>query len=272
MLVINIGVIGTGNIGGIFVRQFSEYLKENENSKVYFFDKNEKRAMDFSDIKNADYCDDLKRLCSNSDLIFIAVKPQDSGRLFDEIKEFDFSNKVIISTMAGITRQTMEKGLLTRNIVRIMPNVPISIGKGVIGVDFSDHISQEKVDEICSLLEVLGIVVKIEGKNFPALTALSGSSPAFIFVMIETLIDAGLMMGLSYDVSKKLVLGTLAGTTSLLMENDKLHPAVMRNKVTSPGGTTIDGIYRLEREGLRGILLKTMLETHNKARELSKEE
>ncbi len=237
---------------------------------MYFYDKNKNKEEILRKLENSVCEDSPRKVCQNSEAVFLAVKPQDSNSLFNMIKDIDFSNKVIISTMAGVTKESIENGLLTRNIVRIMPNVPISIGKGVIGVDFPDHFSECKVDEICDLLGILGTVVRTEERNFPALTALSGSSPAFIFVIIETLIDAGLMMGLSYDISKKLVLGTLSGTTEMLIDDDDLHPAVMRNKVTSPGGTTIDGVYRLEREGLRGILLKTMLETYNKAVELSK--
>jgi len=272
-----LGIIGIGNIGGIFTVRFSQELKGENGHEIWIFDTNREKADSLCQVyaeknKELEYVhisSSPVELCSRAEIIFLAVKPQDAFVLFEQIKEVDFSSKTILSTMAAITLETLENALVTRNIVRIMPNVPISIGKGVIGMTTLSTLSEEKNKEILRLLEGLGLVVDIKEKDFAALTALSGSSPAFVFVIVETLIDSGLMMGLSYDVSKKLVLGTLEGSARLLQEQDDLHPAVMKNKVTSPGGTTIEGIYQLEREGLRGILMKIMLETFNKAQKMS---
>lgn len=265
----NLGIIGIGNIGGIFTTRFSQALQTEADHQIWIYDTNEQKTLKFVTFSNVHLCHTPAEVCQQAEIIFLAVKPQDAFSLFEQIRGVDVSTKTIVSTMAGITLDTLENALVARNIVRIMPNVPISIGKGVIGITSLSTLSGEKSKEILRLLENLGVVVPLKEKDFAALTALSGSSPAFVFVIVETLIDAGLLMGLSYDISKKLVLGTLEGSTKLLQENDDLHPAVMRNKVTSPGGTTIEGIYQLEREGLRGILLKIMLETFNKAQKMS---
>ncbi|MCL4407965.1 MAG: pyrroline-5-carboxylate reductase, partial [Thermotogae bacterium] len=114
---------------------------------------------------------------------------------------------------------------------------------------------------------LFGVLVEIEEKHFAAVTALSGSGPAFIFVIIEALVDAGMKLGLSYDTSMELVIETIKGSAELLQKEGK-HPGEFRHLVTSPGGTTIEGIYSLEREGLRGILMKMIFDTYKKALEL----
>ncbi len=267
-----IGILGIGNIGAIFAESFAhEFSKNNRDDQLYLYDINSEKCQRLSNYPCIRIAQEPLELCRESEIIFIAVKPQDAGQLFSLIKNLDYSKKVVVSTMTGITTTRIESELVTRNVVRIMPNVPISIGKGVIGICFMEPFEEEKRQLITRLLGVLGCVVPIREKDFAALTALSGSSPAFVFVIVETLIDAGLMMGLSYDVAKKLVLETLTGSAQMLLHDDEIHPAVMRNKVTSPAGTTIEGIYTLEREGLRGILMKILIDTYNKAKRMSGE-
>ncbi len=118
-------------------------------------------------------------------------------------------------------------------------------------------------------METLGKVVEVPEKHMAAVTSLSGSGPAFVFVLIESLIDAGLRLGLSYDLSRELVIETLKGSAELLQVMGN-HPGEFRHIVTSPAGTTIEGIYSLEREGIRGILMKAIYDTYKRAKQFER--
>ncbi|HEY8543337.1 MAG TPA: pyrroline-5-carboxylate reductase, partial [Pseudothermotoga sp.] len=179
-------------------------------------------------------------------------------------------NALIVSTMTAVTIERIILRTNCEKVVRIMPNVPAMIGRGVVGVSRSSHVGEDDWKRCCKLLSALGTIIEVDEKHLAAVTALSGSAPAFIFVIIEALIDAGIRVGLSYETSRLMVLETLRGSSELLLRLGD-HPGEFRHVVTSPAGTTIEGIYRMEREGIRGALMKTIQETYLKAIQLQKE-
>jgi pyrroline-5-carboxylate reductase len=261
-----IGIIGVGNIGSIFVEQ----LKEDKEITLYLFDKHKDKTGPFEGKKRCDCADSAEEIARECDIIILSVKPQDSIPLLKGLKDFDFKHKIIISTITGISIARIREEINAKKVARIMPNVPSAIGKGVTGVCYSQGFDQAGKDAVNCILSKLGIVIEIEEKAFPAVTALSGSGPAFVFVVIESMIDIGLKMGLSYDVSRELVLGTLIGSAQLLEARGN-HPGEFRHLVTSPAGTTIEGIYSLEREGLRGTIMKAINDTYERAKSISDE-
>jgi len=250
-----IGIIGVGNIGTIIAEALIDdhdlVLVNRRTEKLRKF---QNKAQIFSKIEEM----------PDVDVLFFCVKPQDAISALKRIKSMNGS--IIISTVTGLKISTI-KSYLDGYIVRIMPNIPISIGKGVVGITYSEEFTEDKKQIVKSLLSNFGVLVEIEEQYFAAVTALSGSGPAFIFVIIEALVDAGMKLGLSYDTSMELVIETIKGSAELLQKEGK-HPGEFRHLVTSPGGTTIEGIYSLEREGLRGILMKMILDTYKKALEL----
>lgn len=262
----NIGIIGVGNIGGIFVEQ----LKMDKTITLYLFDKHKGKIESYEGEKSCVICDSTLELIRESECIILSVKPQDSIPLLEEMKAFEFGDKTIISTITGISIARIQKEIIAKKVTRIMPNVPSAIGKGVTGVCYSQGFDEAGKDAVNCILSKLGSVIEIEEKAFPAVTALSGSGPAFVFVVIESMIDIGLKMGLSYDVSRELVLGTLIGSAQLL-EAKGNHPGEFRHLVTSPSGTTIEGIYSLERGGLRGTIMKAINDTFERAKSISDE-
>lgn len=251
-----IGIIGVGNIGTIIADALSVYDHELVlvNRRIEKLKRFEKRAQIFSKIEEM----------PDVDVLFLCVKPQDAMNVLKKIKRSN--DKIIVSTVTGLKISTV-RSYSGGDVVRIMPNIPISIGKGVVGITYSEDFPEEKRQMVKSLLSNFGVLVEIEEKHFAAVTALSGSGPAFIFVIIEALVDAGMKLGLSYDTSMELVIETIKGSAELLQIEGK-HPGEFRHLVTSPGGTTIEGIYSLEREGLRGILMKMIFDTYKKAMEL----
>ena len=262
----NIGIIGVGNIGGIFVEQ----LKKDQDITLYLFDKHMGKIKSYENEQSCVICDSTLELLHECDTVILSVKPQDSIPLLKGLKACDFEAKTVISTITGISIARICEEINAKKVARIMPNVPSAIGKGVTGVCYSQSFDQKSKDAVNCILSKLGIVIEIEEKSFPAVTALSGSGPAFVFVVIESMIDIGLKMGLSYDVSRELVLGTLIGSAQLLEARGN-HPGEFRHLVTSPAGTTIEGIYSLEREGLRGTIMKAINDTYERAKSISEE-
>ncbi|OAA32518.1 pyrroline-5-carboxylate reductase [Kosmotoga arenicorallina S304] len=263
----DIGIIGIGNIGSILLERF---LRLKSELKLYIFNRTPQKMDPYRKIDNIICCNGSAEVSEKAEIIFFAVKPQDVSTLFEQVKNVDFTSKVVVSTMAGISMKVLEEELGTKKVVRIMPNIPGMIGKGVTGISYSPNISKEERHSIISLLESIGNVVEVKERDFAAVTALSGSGPAFIFVIVEALIDIGLKMGLSYDKARELILDTVIGSVELLKEKGN-HPGEFRHLVTSPSGTTIEGIYSLEREGLRGTIMKTILDTYIKAGKINEE-
>ena len=263
-----IGIIGVGNIGSIIARRLVE-SKVVDPEDVILSNRSREKLVPFQKTGYT-IADSNEELCELSDVVFLCVKPQDSPEMFSQIKRSSLKEKIIVSTMTAVSIKKIRKETNSTKVVRIMPNVPAMIGKGVIGMATSDGISPEDRELVKKIVSSLGFVVEIREKDLAAVTALSGSGPAFVFVIVEALIDAGLRMGLSYEKARVMILETLKGSAELLkiMGN---HPGEFRHLVTSPAGTTIEGIYTMEREGIRGALMKTIHETFLRALKLEEE-
>jgi len=263
-----VGIIGVGNIGSIIARRLVEG-KIVDPEDVILSNRSKEKLVPFQK-SGYTIADTNEELCELSDVIFFCVKPQDSLEMLSQIKEVSFGEKIVISTMTAVSIRRIKEEIGSDRIVRIMPNVPAMIGKGVIGMATSDGISVDDKELVKRIISSLGFVVEVREKDLAAVTALSGSGPAFVFVIVEALIDAGLRMGLSYEKARVMILETLKGSAELLkiMGN---HPGEFRHLVTSPAGTTIEGIYTMEREGIRGALMKTIHETFLRALKLEEE-
>ncbi|MEJ5228974.1 MAG: pyrroline-5-carboxylate reductase [Pseudothermotoga sp.] len=260
-----IGIIGVGNIGSIIAKRLVEsgLLKPEE---ILLANRSQHKLIPFVEkgYRTATPAE-ISRSC---DVVFLCVKPQDSEEMFSQLDTL--TSTIIVSTMTAVPIERIVQRTNCRKVIRIMPNVPAMIGRGVVGVSRSSQVDKDDWEKCCTLLSSLGTIVEVEEKHLAAVTALSGSAPAFIFVIIEALIDAGIRMGLSYERSRLMVLETLRGSSELLLKLGD-HPGEFRHVVTSPAGTTIEGVYRMEREGVRGALMKTIHETYLRALQLQRE-
>lgn len=263
-----IGIIGVGNIGSIIARRLVEG-KVVDPEDVILSNRSKEKLVSFQKTGYA-IADTNEELCDFSDVIFLCVKPQDSLEMFSQIRKISLKQKIIISTMTAVSIERIKEETKCEKIVRIMPNVPAMIGKGVIGMAFSSNISSDEKELVKKLVSTLGFIIEVREKDFAAVTALSGSGPAFVFVIVEALIDAGLRMGVSYEKARVMILETLKGSAELLKVMGN-HPGEFRHLVTSPAGTTIEGIYTMEREGIRGALMKTIHEAFLRALKLEEE-
>jgi len=212
--------------------------------------------------------DDNRQVVDEADVIFLAVKPQQILRVMNEIRPNVTADKLIVSIAAGVRLDTLSEGLggETR-LVRVMPNTPCLVGQAACGYCVSKQATTEDGELINRLLSAVGIVVGVDEKLMDAVTGLSGSGPAFVYVVIEALSDAGVRMGLPRTVATALAAQTVRGAAEMVLSTGE-HTGVLKDRVTSPGGTTIAGLQALEAGGMRATLMAAVEAATARSREL----
>ncbi|MBZ0160663.1 MAG: pyrroline-5-carboxylate reductase [bacterium] len=207
---------------------------------------------------------------AKASILVLAVKPQDMEAALKGIAASVDQTKTIISVAAGMTIAFITERLpAMARIVRAMPNAPALVLAGAAGIAKGEHATAEDLQIAEAIFAAVGKVVVVEEKHLDAVTGLSGSGPAYVFLLIEALADAGVKVGLSRDVAGLLAAQTVLGAAKMVLESGR-HPAELKDMVASPGGTTIAGLYALERGGLRGILIEAVEAATTRSRELGR--
>lgn len=207
-------------------------------------------------------------LAQNGSIVILAIKPQRLSKVLEELKGSIHPDSVIVSIVAGAKIQTITDELLHAAVVRAMPNTPAQIGEGATAWTVSSAVSEQQETQVRALFEALGKTVRVENeRQIDMATALSSTGPTYIFLVMEALIDAGVHMGFSRHVAEQLVHQTLLGAVLFARESHK-HPAELRNMVTSPGGTSAEAIYQMEKGGLRTVLSKAVWAAFQRAEAL----
>lgn len=268
-----IGFIGLGNmakamIGGL-LRE--EYVKKEQ---ILGSAKTEatihKVKKDYGIITESDN----KKVAGKSDILILAVKPQVIDGILTEIKDSLKEDVLIISILAGKTIEYLEKGIGKKvRIARCMPNAPALVGAGCTGVSFNEQCSLSDKESVIGILDGIGMVREIPEKLMDAVIGASGSSPAFVFMMIEAMADAVVQAGMGRKQAYEMVAQAVYGSAKLMLESEQalgkeMHPAQLKDMVCSPGGTTIDGVKVLEEKGFRGILMEAVKATVDKSKKL----
>ena len=206
--------------------------------------------------------------CAWADTIVLAVKPQVLPAVLAEIADHVAAEKLVISIAAGVTTQRIREGLNGHaRVVRAMPNMPAVVAEGATAIAPASGATPADLDEAEALFRSVGSVVRVSESMLDAVTGLSGSGPAYAFIAIEALADAGVRAGLPRDVSLKLAAQTLLGAGKLVLESGE-HPGKLKDMVTSPAGTTIAGVAALERAGYRGALMQAVEAATARSKEL----
>lgn len=206
---------------------------------------------------------------SGAALVVVAVKPQDIDALLGEIGPAITSEQTVLSIVAAVPTAKLEERLAAGvPVVRAMPNTPSTVHEGVAGLCAGAHADDQHVTIAEEALAHLGSVVRVHEKHMDAVTAVSGSGPAYFALLAEAMIEAGLLLGLSREISTQLVVQTMFGTAKQLRD-EGLHPVELREMVTSPGGTTIAAIRELESAGVRAAFLNAIQAAMTRARELA---
>ncbi len=206
-----------------------------------------------------------------SDLIILAVKPQNLSQVMAELKGGLRQEQVALSIVAGARMDTIMDGLEHSSLIRVMPNTPAQIGQGISLWTSSGQVKDSQREAARSILQTLGEEIYVEDEKYLDMaTALSASGPAYVFLFIESLIDAGVHLGLPRELARRLTIQTVLGSTNLLQERGK-HPAELRNDVTSPGGTTAEGLLALEEGGFRATVINGVIAAYERSLELGAE-
>jgi pyrroline-5-carboxylate reductase len=204
-------------------------------------------------------------------VVVLAAKPQDLATLLDEIAGDVTRDQTVLSVAAAIPTSSIERHLRDGvPVVRSMPNAPSWVHEGMAGICAGAHANEEHLAAAEEVLRHLGSVVRVREEHMDAVTAVSGSGPAYFALLAEAMIEAGLLLGLSREVSTQLVVQTMLGTAKLLRD-EKMHPVELREAVTSPGGTTIAAIHELESAGVRAAFLNAIQAAMERSRELAGE-
>lgn len=201
-------------------------------------------------------------------LVILAVKPQRLGKVLPELKGAIHPDQLVVSIVAGARTDTIAGELLHPAIVRTMPNTPAQIGQGMTAWATTPDVSEAQELQVCAMLEALGKAMRVENeRQIDMATALSATGPTYIFLVMEALVDAGVHMGFSRHVAQELVLQTMLGSVLFARESHK-HPSELRNMVTSPGGTSAEAIYQMEKGSLRTVLSKAVWAAYQRAEAL----
>lgn len=210
-----------------------------------------------------------KEAVTGADIVVLAIKPQQLDAVADELKTILKANQTVMSIMAGVKMHSIGLKLGHKKLIRVMPNTPAQIRKGISAWTVSDDVDQETTDFVGSMLKAIGDELKFsDEKSIDIATALSGSGPGYVFVMIEALADAGVELGLPVHVARHLASQTVLGSAALQRETGK-HPAELRNMVTSPAGTTAAGLAALENGGFRATIADAVRTAFERGEELA---
>jgi len=263
-----ITIIGCGNMGLIYARAFLKYnIVSKEN--LLLAEKNEARKQELLKLNIGQVCVVNDERISQSDIIILAVKPQDFNELGKELKQVLSPANVIISIMAGMKIARIEEVLQQRNIIRAMPNSPAELGMGMTAFTAGKSFSMEQLRKAENLLGTTGRTVFFENEDLlDAVTALSGSGPAYFFYIVKQMVEAGRQMGFDEATSAMLVKQTMLGSFHLLNTADKSLDELIK-AVASKGGTTEAALSTFENDGVGEGLQKGIVKARDRARELS---
>lgn len=264
-----LGIIGCGKMANAIVKGLG---KDRAGfTDILVNDVDENRSLTFSreyGVKAVSY-EELLRECST---IILAVKPYQVKQVLNAGQGLWHSGQLLISIAAGIKLASIEKAAGNQiPVVRVMPNTPCLVGQGISAVAGGSFATDKDVSLVMSLFNYLGTAVRIDEKYMDAVTAVSGSGPAYVFLVVEAFMNAALQIGLDINLARELVLQTMQGSLQMLVQSGE-HPAVLRQDVSSPGGTTIAGIRQLEENGLRKAFFGAVEMAYNRSIELSNDD
>ncbi len=262
-----IGIIGLGNMGEAILKALLQtgYTKDN----ILCLEMKADRARFIKETHGIECVPSIEALATKAGIIVLAVKPQDSKKPIEGLVPCIKDTTILVSIMAGVTIQNILTLLgKPAKVVRLMPNVCVKVGEGAIGIPSNSAVSRNDLEQVKNILSPLGTIVEVGEELMDAVTALGGSGPAFFLLFLEGMIDGGVKMGIPRDKARTLAIQVVKGTVKML-EEEGLHPVLMKEMVTSPGGTTVAGLASMEEDGFKGSTIKAIEKACKRAKELS---
>ncbi len=263
-----VAVLGAGKLGSILLQSLLKaklLSKESTRATVA----HSERARALQDRLGVPVGTDNVAAVRGADIIFVCVKPQVVAEVMKQVRKHATPKQLFISVAASVRTGDIEKALGTKSpVIRAMPNTPCAQGVGMTAICQGAHAKTEHVQLACALFDLIGRTVVVDEKHMDAVTALSASGPAYIYIILESLAEAGVKVGLPRDVATLLAAQTTLGAATVVLETGD-HPALLKDAVTTPAGCTIDGIMELEEGKLRVTLIKAVVKAAQRAKELA---
>ncbi|NLI69472.1 MAG: pyrroline-5-carboxylate reductase [Firmicutes bacterium] len=263
---IKIGFIGCGVMGSAIV---NGVLKSGlfAEQNVWINDRDTAKTASLGKNFAVNITDNVSELCQKSDVIIISIKPDGFDSLLREIEPFLGEDRIIVSVAAGVSTASIERILGNRRVVRVMPNTPCLVGEGVMALAAGKYARPADLDMMEKIFKPLGMTVRIPEKNMNAVTALSGSGPAYVFLFIEALADGGVNLGLDRHLSTRLALQTILGSAQMAQKTDT-GVVDLKNMVASPGGTTMAALKVFEENAFKGTVINALARAAARAGDL----
>lgn len=264
----NIGFIGAGNMASAIIRgAITKKALNSENVFVYDIDSAKLSAM--KDELHITPAGSLNDLIDRSDIVALAIKPNVMASVLEEIRD-RIDGKAVVSIAAGWSADMIrEKIGAEKRVLRLMPNTPLMVGEGMSVFEAPDTLEADESAFIENIFCSLGRVVHAPRKLMDAVTAVSGSGPAYVFMFIEAMADGGVLCGLPRDQAVTLAAQTVLGSAKMVLDTGR-HPGALKDVVCSPGGTTIEAVKALEQRGFRGAVIDAVEQCAEKSKELSR--
>lgn len=262
-----LAIVGAGKMGEAII---SGLLKSGEYKPqdIQVFEIIESRSKYMSQTYNVKCVDNAKKAASFAGITIIAVKPGDVKKALEQIAPAMKTGKIVVSIAAGVTLEFLRKYLPKDvPVVRVMPNITCQVREAMIAVCPSENTKKEELETVIGTLSLLGRVITLDEKYLNLATGLVGSGPAYIYLIIEALADAGVRLGLPKDVSILLAAQTTLGAAKMVVETSE-HPTKLKDMVTTPAGTTIEGLLALEEGKLRAVIINAVTKAAERAKQL----
>jgi pyrroline-5-carboxylate reductase len=262
-----IGIVGGGQMGEALLRGLLD-SGLFASDRIMISEPDQERCIYLTDTYSVQIAENADVLTKKSSTLILAVKPQVISAVLEQLRQSITEKHLVISIAAGISIRTMEDALGCHvRIIRVMPNTPALVLAGASALSSNGKATGEDVAAAVQIFSAIGTCVELDEKLLDAVTGLSGSGPGYVFAFIEAMVDGGVLAGLPRPVAEQLVLQTVYGSAKLALETGE-PPAVLRGRVTSPGGTTITGLQVLEEAGFRGAVMTAIESAAERSREL----
>lgn len=266
-LKMSVGIIGSGNMGGAIAGGIAKSGLIDKNN-IFVSDHNDEKAKNLAKTYGIKVSDNEK-IASECNICVVAVKPDIARKVMKDISLLLKPETIVMSIVAGLDVVTVEKLIGNKHkFIRVMPNTPALVGEGMSAICGGSSVSKEDMNLAEQVLSCVGKVVTVEECKMDAVTGLSGSGPAYIFQIIEAMSDGGVFAGLPRDKAIQMAAQTVLGSAKMVLETG-LHPGVLKDMVTSPAGTTIEGVLTMERGGVRKTLMEAVIAGANKSKLMS---
>jgi len=264
---IKVGFIGAGNMGSAIIRGIVA-SKAVEGKNIYVFDPVEEVKNNVANETGAHAVSDNDEVIKNSNVVFLCVKPNMVGEVLGPCAKMFTKDKIFVSIAVSVPISYYE-GILgdDKKIIRALPNTPALVGEGMTLISYNKNLEENDIEIVKGLFDSVGKTEVLEEKFMDEVTAVTSSSPAYVFMFIEAMADAAVLSGIKRDLAYKLAAQAVLGSAKMVLETGK-HPGALKDQVCSPAGTTIEAVYSLEKTGFRYSIMEAMNECTKKARKI----